>query len=182
MMPKAHPNRDDPGFEWRVSFSLIEKRILGKIHYLFRKVYLICKKIAVIRKWKKQYNFPSYILKTAFLWTSEKKWKEPEKFIEDNILSMILEIFNYLKNRFEKNHIPNYFILEMNILEQYSQTVKKDSINSDKLIGELAVLANKTFLIKYICETFNDIPFSPIISNDFHILPFLKMKTHLYGY
>lgn len=182
MMPKAHPNRDDPEFEWRVSFSLIEKRILGKIHYLFRKVYLICKKIAVIRKWKKQYNFPSYILKTAFLWTSEKKWKEPEKFIEDNILSMILEIFNYLKNRFEKNNILNYFILEMNILEQYSQTVKKDSINSDKLIGELAVLANKTFLIKYICETFNDIPFSPIISNDFHILPFLKMKTHLYGY
>ena len=174
MMPKAHPNSNDPGFEWRVSFSLVEKRILGKINYLFRKVYLICKKITVIRKWKKQYNFPSYILKTAFLWTLEKKWKEPEKFTEDNILSMILEIFNYLKNCFEKNNIPNYFIPEMNILEQYSQTVKKHSINSDKLIDELAVLANKTFLIEYICETFNDIPFSPIISNDYHIFYVLK--------
>ena len=83
MMPKAHPNSNDPGFEWRVSFSLVEKRILGKINYLFRKVYLICKKITVIRKWKKQYNFPSYILKTAFLWTLEKKWKEDTIF--DNI-------------------------------------------------------------------------------------------------
>ena len=32
MMPKAHAN---PGFEWRVSFSIGEKRTLGKINYLF---------------------------------------------------------------------------------------------------------------------------------------------------
>ena len=176
MLPKTHPKSDDPGFEWRVSFSLVEKRILGKIHYLFRKVYIICKKITVIGKWKKQYNFPSYILKTAFLWTLEEKWKEPEKFTEDNILSMILEIFSYLKNCFEKNNIPNYFIPEMNILEQYSQTVKKDSINSDKLIGALAELTNKTFLIKYICETFNDIPFSPIIFNDYGVFNVSRME------
>ena len=159
MMPKSHPNSDDPGFEWRASFSLVEKKILRKIHYLFRKVYLICKKITVIKEWKKQYNFPSYILKTAFLWTLEEKWSEPEKFTENNMLSMILEIFSYLKKYFEKNNVPNYFIPEMNILEQYSQTLKKDSINSVKLIDDLAVLTNKTSLIKYICETFNDIPF-----------------------
>lgn len=166
MMPKSHPNSDDPGFEWRASFSLVEKKILRKIHYLFRKVYLICKKITVIKEWKKQYNFPSYILKTAFLWTLEEKWSEPEKFTENNMLSMILEIFSYLKKYFEKNNVPNYFIPEMNILEQYSQTLKKDSINSIKLIDDLAVLTNKTSLIKYICETFNDIPFFPIISYD----------------
>ena len=162
MLPKAHPNSDDPGFEWRVSFSLVEKRILGKIHYLFRKVYLICKRITVIEEWKKHYNFPSYILKTAFLWILEEKWKEPEAFTEDNILSMIVEIFSYLKRYFEKDNIPNYFIPEMNILEQYSQIVKKNSINSDKLIEEVTRLANKKSLIQYICETFK-IPFSPII-------------------
>ena len=155
MMPKAHPNSDDPGFEWRVSFSLVEKRILAKIHYLFRKVYLICKKITVIEEWKKQYDFSSYILKTVFLWILEEKWREPETFTEDNILSMIVEIFSYLKRYLEKDNIPNYFIPEMNILEQFSQTMKKNSINSDKLIEEVTRLTNKTSLIQYICETFS---------------------------
>ena len=163
-MPKAHPNSDDPGFEWRVSFSLVEKRILRKIYYLFRKVYLICKKISVIEKWKKQYNFASYILKTAFLWTLEEKWSKPDNFTEENILSMIVEIFSYLKKYFEEDNIPNYFIPEMNILEQYSQTVEKDSMKTDKLIEKLTNLTNKTFLIQYICGTFNT-PFSPIIGN-----------------
>ena len=48
----------------------------------------------------------------------------------------------------------------MNILEQYSKTMGKDS--RIQLIGELERLANKTFLIKYICGTFN-IPFSHIV-------------------
>ena len=176
MMPKSHPNSDDPGFKWRASFSLVEKRILRKIHYLFRKVYLICKKITVIKEWKKKYNFPSYILKTAFLWTFEKKWSEPEKFTENNMLSMILEIFSSLKKYFEKNNIPNYFIPEMNILEQYSKTLKTDSINSIKLIDDFAVLTSKTSLVKYICETFNKIPFSPIISDDKGIFSLVEMK------
>ena len=128
-MPKAHANRDDPGFEWRVSFSIGEKKVLGKINYLFRQVYLICKKIKVIEKWRKQYNLAGYILKTAFLWNLEEKWSKPETFTEDNILSMIIEIFNYLKKYFVEDNIPNYFIPKMNILEQYSQTVEKDSVN-----------------------------------------------------
>ena len=165
-MPKAHANRDDPGFEWRVSFSIGEKRILGKINYLFRQVYLICKKIKVIEKWRKQYNLAGYILKTAFLWNLEEKWSKPETFTEDNILSMIVEIFNYLKKYFVEDNIPNYFIPKMNILEQYSQTVEKDSVNSDKLNEELTMLTNKTFLIQLICRAFNT-PLSPIIGNYF---------------
>ena len=158
-MPNSHPSSDDPGFEWRVSFSLVEKNIFGEIYYLFRKVCLICKKITVIGNWKKQYNFHSYMLKTVFLRTLEEKWSEPERFTGDNILSMIVEVFSYLKEYFKNDNIPNYFIPEMNILEQYSKTMKKDS--RIQLIGELERLTNKTFLINCICETFKN-PFSPI--------------------
>ena len=107
-----------------------------------------------------------YILKTAFLWNLEEKWSKPETFTEDNILSMIVEIFNYLKKYFVEDNIPNYFIPKMNILERYSQTVEKDSVNSDKLNEELTMLTNKTFLIQLICRAFNT-PFSPIIGNYF---------------
>ena len=47
-----------------------------------------------------------YILKTAFIWNLEEKWSKPETFTEDNILSMIVEIFNYLKNYFVEDNIP----------------------------------------------------------------------------
>ena len=60
----------------------------------------------------------------------------------------------------KKDNIPNYFIPETNILEQYSQIVKKNSINSDKFIEGVRTLTNRELLIQYICETF--IPFSPI--------------------
>ena len=42
---------------------------------------LICKTIT--KDWKEKYSFPSYILKTTFLWILEESWNKEEKLTED---------------------------------------------------------------------------------------------------
>ena len=143
-MPKSHPSSDETWIEWRVSFSLVEKEIFRELDYLLRKVYVICKTIT--EKWKKEYNFPRYLLKTTFLWTLEDNlMKLDEKFTEDNIISMISKVFICLEKYFKENKIHNYFIPEMNILEQYSKE-DRNKFKTLEILKELKILANERLL------------------------------------
>ena len=92
MISKAHPNNKNPWLEWRLSFLLVEKKIYESIPYIFRKVYLLCKSLT--RIWNRKHNFPSYVLKTVFLWTYKDWQRSKMEFTEDDTLNMILEIFS----------------------------------------------------------------------------------------
>ena len=141
LIPKAHPNSEKPWLEWRLSFSLVEKRICESIPYIFRKVYLICKSLWKA-EWKGECNFPSYVLKTVFLWTYEHWQKSGKQFREDDILEMVLELFESLYKYFIKGVVPMYFNQEVNILDQYPETVKSDTIEHLKPMTNLESLSS----------------------------------------
>ena len=147
LIPKAHPNSEKPWLEWRLSFSLVEKRICESIPYIFRKVYLICKSLTII--WKGKCNFPSYVLKTAFLWTYEHWQKSGKQFTEDHILEMVLELFENLYKYYIKGVVPMYFNQEVNIIDQYPETEKCDVIIKLKPLTNLESLSS---LISEISE------------------------------
>ena len=186
MIPKSHPTAENPWIEWRISFSLVEKEIFVNIRCLFRKVYLLCKKLT--SKWKEKYSFHSYELKTVFLWTYENWEKSGKRFTEDDILSMMVEVFSYLLTCYEDRNIPMYFIPELNLIEQYSTTKQEESVNclrgdciqlghlaKDKrpendligqsqkcLILEIRKFASQTSLAKTVLKIFK-YPFPPIV-------------------
>ena len=144
LIPKAHPDSKKPWLEWRLSFSLVEKKIFESVPYIFHKVYLHCKSLT--RIWKGKYNFPSYVLKTVFLWNYEDWQKSENEFTEDGILEMILQLFINLYEYYKEGVLPMYFIPEVNLLAQYSKT------EQENIITELKALANLQSLSSSICK------------------------------
>ena len=144
LVPKAQPNSEDPSLEWRLSFSLVEKKIFESVPYIFRKVYLLCKNLTI--KWKNNYEFPSYVLKTAFLWTYEDWQKSENEFTEDNTLKMMLQLFTKLYKYYKEGVIPIYFIPEQNLLDHNLEKPK------EAFITELEAFADLQSLSSCICE------------------------------
>ena len=144
LIPKAHPDSKKPWLEWRLSFSLVEKKIFDSVPYIFHKVYLHCKSLT--RIWKGKYNFPSYVLKTVFLWNYEDWQKSENEFTEDGILEMVLQLFINLYEYYKEGVLPMYFIPEVNLLAQYSKT------EQENIITELKALADLQSLSSSICK------------------------------
>lgn len=138
MIPIAHPNSKKPWLKWRLSFSLIEKKIFESAQYIFRKVYLLCKSLARIRKGK--HSFPSYLLKTVVLWIYDAWQKSKMKFTEDDILNMMLEIFRNICKFYKDGNVPRYFIPKLNLLEEYSKEIKKAFVEKLKALANLQSL------------------------------------------
>ena len=162
--------------EWRLSFSLVEKEIFVNVPWLFRKAYLLCK--IVTTEWKKTYNFHSYILKTTFLWTYEE-WRRTNKvFTEDDLLTMMVDIFRCLLNFYEKRNVRKYFIPELNVLDQYSQTKKlefserpSENLSQQRyvaevndLLGEIKNLTTLASLASFVCKKIK-FPFGPLVQS-----------------
>ena len=175
---------NSPWVEWRLSFSVVEKEIFVNLPWLFRKVYLLCKTVAA--EWKEKYKFPSYILKTIFLCKYESWQKTNKEYTENDLLTMMLDVFVYLLKCYENQNVPMYFIPEQNLLELYSKTkitellnyLREDSlqhgyavINRD-LIGEseknlvvkLKEIINIRSLADFVFEKFK-FPFGPIVQS-----------------
>ena len=203
MIPKSHPTAENRWIEWRLSFSLVEKEIFGNIAYLYRKVYLLCKKLT--STWKEKYSFHSYELKTVFLWTYENWEKSGKGFTEDDILSMMVDVFSYLLACYEDRNVPMYFIPELNLLEQYPMTKQEQLLNclqgecqdvghaakeklpekdlisqSQKcLILEIQKFAIQTSLTKIILKRFT-YPFPPIVRNSRNLQIYLSREIPSY--
>ena len=155
LIPKAHPNSEKPWLEWRLSFSLVEKKIFESVPYIFHKVYLHCKSLT--RIWKGKYNFPSYVLKTVFLWNYEDWQKSENEFTEDGILEIILQLFINLYEYYKDGVLPMYFIPEVNLPDQYSKMEKEN------VITELKALTNLQSLSSFISKNSSK-PFRQIVS------------------
>ena len=153
LIPKAHPNSEKPWLEWRLSFSIVEKNIFESVRYIFRKVYLLCKSLMKTWQMKYKYDFPSYVLKTVFLWTYEDWKKSKKEFTEDDILDMMLQLFCNLYEYCKDGVVPMYFIPEVNLLDQYSE------IAEGGFITILQARTNLQSLSLSICEHFQE-PFS----------------------
>ena len=139
LIPKAHCNSENPWLEWRLSFSIVEKTIFESVKYIFRKVYLLCKSLTTI--WNREYHFPSYVLKTVFLWTYEDWKKSKQEFTEDDILNMMLQLFQNLYKYCKDGVVPMYFIPEVNLLDQYSEKFDEAFITRIQAFGNLQSLS-----------------------------------------
>ena len=167
LIPRAHPNSKKPCLEWRLSFSLVEKKIYGSIPDIFRKVYILCKGLRI---WNGNPSFPNYVLKTVFLWTYEDWQKSKMEFTEDDTLNMILQIFSNFYQSYNNGSLFMYFIPELNLLNEYSKTVKK------VFIQKLKALANLQSLSFFICQNsskpFLDTKEGPVIISSFFYIAF----------
>ena len=130
---------------------------------------------------EKKYEFPSYILKTIFLWTHENWQKANKDYTGNDLLTMMLDVFSYLLKCYENQNVQMYFIPEQNPLEQHSKSKEREFLNylqdeyvviSRDLLGEsqknliirLKELTNLTSLAYFVCEKF-EFPFAPIVQS-----------------
>ena len=86
------------------------------------------------------------MLKTVFLWTYEDWQKSKMEFTEVDTLNMILEIFSNLYKNYNNGNLSMYFIPELNLVKQYSKTVK------NVFIKKLKALANIQSPSFFICQ------------------------------
>ncbi|XP_066919734.1 uncharacterized protein [Clytia hemisphaerica] len=124
LIPKSHPESQNPMVEWRLSFSLVEKEILLNLPLSWRKVYLIIKsKLKNLNKqhatasnqtMSQNYQTPlkTYHLKTVLLWLYEKH----TDFDENDIIGLLQLVVDRLLEAFSEMKLPNYFIPSQNIL------------------------------------------------------------------
>ena len=106
--------------------------------------HLFRKQIEQTREWRIK-KFPSYLIKTVFLWTYAD-WQISEKdFTEDDTLNMMLQPFSNLYKYYKEGVVPMYFIPELNLLDQYLETV------TQVLFAELKTLADLLSLSFSIC-------------------------------
>ena len=122
-----------------------------------QKVYLLCKTLT--SKWKDQYKFNSYLLKTVFLWMLEEWAKHSKTFKEDHILDMMADVFSYMLKCYKTGNLPMYFIPEMNLLQQCPVTFENLNLGEEQERAEtldqiLMQLANKKSMINIIVKYF----------------------------
>ena len=139
MVPKSHPESENPFVEWRLSFSLVEKEILLDLPIFWRKAYMIAKSSYTSlydkhHKTQTKYLYPneekpayeekplkSYHIKTVLMWLYE----EQPDFDQCDIIGLLQLIFNRLLKAFTELNLPNYFIPKQNILNTNSMIKPK---------------------------------------------------------
>ena len=107
--------------------------------------HLFRKQTEQTREWRFK-KFPSYLIKTVFLWTYADWQISEKKFTEDDILNMMLQLFSNLYKYYKEGVVPMYFIPELNLLDQYLETV------TEVLFAELKTLADLQSLSFSICQ------------------------------
>ncbi|XP_066919873.1 cyclic GMP-AMP synthase-like receptor 2 [Clytia hemisphaerica] len=152
LIPKSHPESQNPMVEWRLSFSLVEKEILLNLPLSWRKVYLIIKsqfkesheQSFEILPDQQYYQSPleSYHIKTVLLWLYEKH----TDFDENDIIGLLKLVVDRLLEAFSEMKLPNYFIPGQNILRNaqkydfYKIERVKEMLEKIKLVDNLMFL------------------------------------------
>ncbi|XP_066921391.1 uncharacterized protein [Clytia hemisphaerica] len=153
LIPKAHPDSQDPWVEWRMSFSMVEKEIMRSLPHVYRKVFLICKEII-------QWKVISYNFKTVFLWQYEEWTAEGIKYEAnyEDIFEMVQCLLTRLYDAYQRRVLPQYFNPSINLFDQqismkdeplllreqkYSKFDENDMVNVLKKYTETSHLLNE---------------------------------------
>ena len=121
------PKYFDSVYDWRISFSQAEIILSKEQNSFQRKCYLLAKLIfyADIKQFqdkKSGKKMSSYLLKTVMLFMLEETRPEKWKTFEDRdcFLDVVCELFKRLSHAFKTQKLPCFFLLEMNLLEGYT--------------------------------------------------------------
>ena len=79
-------------------------------------------------------SFPSYALKTCMMWLMEQT--PLDKWTEDNVWSMLQELFGRLQDAVEKGKLDGYFIVGLNVLKNCPRILLKKAYTKLQQIRE----------------------------------------------
>ena len=113
LIPKSHPESKYPLAEWRISFSLVERKILFNIPDYQRTAYLIIKQKIYYLLIRKFTIYKSYHLKTVLLELTVQSCKGIE-----NVHLFATALVERLVKAYETGDLPNFFIPSQNLLSE----------------------------------------------------------------
>ncbi|KAL3842928.1 hypothetical protein ACJMK2_020902 [Sinanodonta woodiana] len=109
--------------EWRVSFSVLEKRLLRELTEAQLRSYLFFKSIYKLLLVKPK-CLTSYMMKNILLWVIETVPLDTWRF--NNILQCVLALVDELAKCLQTRNIPNYFVPKRNMIGHMKQNNIKE--------------------------------------------------------
>lgn len=129
---KGHPEEN---LQWRISFTLSELQFVWSLNDTQIKVYVLLKMIAKSQLKVISKKISSYVVKNILFWLFEKT--DINRFIPENIMSIIKEALAYLRNCLYAGNIPNYMLPERNHYEGISEKERHKLLRHlDNLMGD----------------------------------------------
>ena len=186
LIPKSHPESQHPLLEWRLSFSLVERKILFNIPDYQRTAYIIIKETldGSFKNFKYVNGYKSYHLKTILL---ELTTQPCEGF--KNAYLFVKALLERLCNAYRMKKLPNFFIPSQNLLKNenvsfidefwealmdndryqkfpYDPSLMFQRLSSDNIFFQDSGPKNATILTKLLFSDF------PLLENDEnHLIP-----------
>ncbi|XP_071949583.1 uncharacterized protein [Antedon mediterranea] len=125
-------NSDTKDIEWRLSFSVAERKLIHEMPApVFGCMFALkaIKKKYILFDSQQRKPFCSYFIKTACLWMCEKI---PSK--TDNIMDLTRKVIDWLIDCYKENNLPHYFIRQQNLIGHLSDVCR------NKVIQKLATI------------------------------------------
>ena len=123
----SHNNTRLQDYEWRLSFSAAEFKLIKNLPENVKFGYAVMKSIVKYNlKRLQRTDFASYHLKTCLLWFLEKFGLEKmQEWTVDNIMQTLLE---FLIEFYSKTCLPNYFVRGNNMIDHKDQAEIKQCV------------------------------------------------------
>lgn len=121
IVPVSHKASTTPELEFRFSFSICEKALIRRWTSRQMNIYYIIK--SLFKKYFQEdgvltRGLCSYFAKTVIFWLDEMHSNE---FWESNaLLNLIRHVFDVLKENLSEKKMPNYFIVEYNMIDTFT--------------------------------------------------------------
>jgi len=115
LVPVGHADSSQKQLLWRISFNLAEKILLRQLSQVQLCCYSLLK--IILKDFINSVEddlLSSYFMKITVFWFSEKTKKGD--ITEANFIACIQKCLSMLQTWLRKNHLPNYFIEEQNML------------------------------------------------------------------
>ena len=145
--------------EWRMSFSLAEKRLIHSMNYSQFLCYGLLKvflKEAIDANEDVKGLMCSYFLKTALFWEISES---PSQWNPSSLLSCFWKCFRRLIQWVISSYCPNFFIPENNMF-----LGKIEGENQNKLFKHLRALYHDGYTCLFKCSSFASYPMSMVLN------------------
>ena len=146
----GHPKSADRGKEWRLSFSLAEKKLVRSWNDVKTKCYVAVKALCKENLETEPKVICSYFIKTAIFWLSERM--SDSFWDKGRILECIAAVMRELLSYASSGICPNYFVPSNNMMDHLSHEQREGVVSKiESLMNDLALallqsgLADATF-------------------------------------
>ncbi|XP_071963945.1 cyclic GMP-AMP synthase-like receptor 2 [Antedon mediterranea] len=126
VVPIGHPGTDSKDNEWRLSFSVAEKKLIHEMCEPYFNCMIALKALKnkhfVPSDPDKPTSFCSYFIKTACLWMCETF---PNN--DYSLMDLIRKILDWLIDCYQQKKLPHYFIPRQNLIGHHSRELCEET-------------------------------------------------------